>query len=187
MNETTRTARQGSFAAPILAWRGAVLSSWIDANGHMTSMAYPPLFHANCPALFRSIGIGPGYLEKRRLSIFQREFRLSFERELKPGDRIEIRSWLVAHDRKRLHHFHELWLRETDRDHRAAFAEYMSLHIDIATRRTAPFPQDVQERIEEVAAVFAQIELPLGTGAPIGLERDDVSLTRRDGADFGAG
>jgi acyl-CoA thioester hydrolase len=153
--------------APILAWRGVVQSDWIDPNEHMTSMAYPPLFHANTKGVFRPLGISVAYITERGLSVFQREFRLGFERELRRGDPIEIRSWLIGHDAKRLHHFHELW--HCGDGYRAAFAEYMSLHVDMATRRTAPFPHDVQERLEAMAAAFREVARPSGVGAAIGL------------------
>lgn len=61
---------------PMIAWSGVVEPEWIGANPHMTAMAYPALFHPRTSALFKRIGIDPGYIAKRRLSIFQREFWL---------------------------------------------------------------------------------------------------------------
>jgi len=154
-------------AVPIVAWSGTVEPQWIDANEHMTSMAYPLLFHPHIVALFRQIGIDRSYVEERRLSIFQREFRIGYDRELRLGDPIEIRTFVIAHDAKRIHHFHELW--HTGMAFRAAFVEYLSLHIDLATRRTARFPADVMARLDALGAAFGRIARPDGYGRKIGI------------------
>jgi acyl-CoA thioester hydrolase len=168
MPDSARTSERSEDAVvPILAWRGRVLPEWIDVNDHMTSMAYPALFHPNSGPLFARIGIDLSYMTTRGLSVFQREFRLAYDRELRLGDPIEIRSWLVAHDEKRLHHFHELY--HSTKGYRAACVEYMSLHIDMTTRRVSPFPVDVMERLEMLAATFADVERPAGIGMPIGI------------------
>ena len=152
---------------PILAWTGIVEPEWIDFNDHMSSAEYARLFHPNTGALFRRIGISPDYIRTRRLTVFQREFRLSYERELRLGEQIEIRSFLVAHDAKRIHHAHELWHRE--KGFRAAFVEYMSLHVDMETRRLTPFPEDVMERLDALALSFAAVPPPPGVGQAIGI------------------
>lgn len=152
---------------PIIAWSGTVQPDWIDSNHHMTALAYPNLFHPQTGVLFNAIGIDRGYMAGRNLSIFQREFRLGYDRELLLDDPIEIRSYLLAHDAKRVHHFHELW--HTGQGYRAAFVEYMSLHIDLATRRTAPFPADVMARLDALAAAFAGVPRPDGYGKAIGI------------------
>ena len=161
------SSHEGNSLLPIIAWSGTVQPEWIDANQHMTALAYPNLFHPQTGALFRAIGIDSTYMADRKLAIFQREFRLGYDRELLLGDPIEIRSYLVAHDAKRVHHFHELW--HTGHRYRAAFVEYMSLHIDLATRRTAPFPVDVMARLDALAAAFAGVPPPSGYGKSIGI------------------
>ena len=161
------TRTPDDFIVPIVAWSGVVQPDWIDDNEHMTAMAYPSLFHPRTGALFASIGIDRAYIADRRLSVFQREFRLGYERELLLGDGIEIRSWLIAHDAKRIHHFHELW--HVAENYRAAFVEYMSLHIDLATRRTAPFPSDVMDKLNRLAAAYDALPRPAGHGKAIGI------------------
>jgi acyl-CoA thioester hydrolase len=152
---------------PIIAWSGTVQPDWIDDNQHMTALAYPNLFHPHTGALFRAIGIDRRYMADRKLSIFQREFRLGYDRELLLGDPIEIRSYLLAHDAKRVHHFHELW--HTGKGYRAAFIEYMSLHVDLSTRRTAPFPSDVMSRLDALVTAYREEPRPSGYGKAIGI------------------
>src|SRR3954463_11835198 len=131
---------------PIIAFRGEVLPEWVDLNRHMNSMAYANLFWSHLSALFGRIGITADYPHGRRLSIFQREAHIGWERELLEGQEIEIRSWLVAFDEKRIHHFHELW--DVAGDRRAATMEYLSFHIDLEARRTGPIPDDIKANLQ---------------------------------------
>jgi len=152
---------------PLISHRGEVLEEWIDANGHMGSMAYANLLHSSIWVLFHRIGIDLDYVQGRRLSVFQREVHLSYETELKVGARIEVRSWLVAHDACRIHHFHELI--NLDRGCRAATMEFLSSHVDLDSRRPTPFRSDVARRLGDLAAAYSGLILPAGHGARISL------------------
>jgi acyl-CoA thioester hydrolase len=161
----------GAFTVPFIGWRGKVLPEWIDANGHMNSLIYPQLFHDATWPFFREFLMEADYIEKRAFSIFQREFRISFENELMLGDQIEVRCWLYAHDAKRIHHIHELWVSAGDGTPpcRVAFGEYMSLHVDMTTRRSAPFPDEVLARLNRMAEAYAHHPKPHGARQAIGI------------------
>jgi acyl-CoA thioester hydrolase len=45
----------------------------------------------------------------------------------------------------------------------------MTIHIDMAARKTAPFPPDIRVRIEAVAKAHAAIARPDGIGRKIGM------------------
>ena len=160
-----------SFSVPFIGWRGEVLPEWIDANGHMNSLIYPQLFNDATWPFFREFLMEEDYIEKRAFSMFQREFRISFENELMLGDQIEVRCWLYAHDAKRIHHIHELWSSGGDgtQSRRVAFGEYMSLHVDMTTRRSAPFPDEVLERLDGIAEAYAHQPKPVGARQAIGI------------------
>jgi len=157
---------------PIIAFRGAVLPEWVDLNRHMNSMAYANLFWSHLAGLFRRIGISPDYPRDRRLSIFQREAHIGWERELLEGQEIEIRSWLIGYDEKRIHHFHELW--DVANDRRAATMEYLSFHIDLAARRTGPIPDDIKANLQLLMDGFAALPVPAGAGQAIALRKGEA-------------
>ena len=159
------------FTVPFIGWSGEVLPEWIDANGHMNSLVYPQLFDRAMWPFFSEFLQDKLYIERRGLSLFQREFRVSFESELLLGDGIVVRCWLYAPDATRIHHVHERWHTggEGAPPRRAAFGEYMSLHVDMATRRTAPFPAEVLARLDGMAAVYARHPRPAGAGQAIGI------------------
>ena len=45
----------------------------------------------------------------------------------------------------------------------------MTIHIDMAARKTAPFPPDIRARIEAVAKAHATIARPEGIGRKIAM------------------
>ena len=157
---------------PIIAFRGAVLADWVDLNRHMNSMAYANLFWSHLAGLFGQIGITADYPRERRLSIFQREAHIGWERELLEGEEIEIRSWLVGFDERRIHHFHELW--DVAKDRRAATMEYLSFHIDLAARRTGPIPDDIKANLEHLMEGFAALPVPIGAGQAIAIRKGEA-------------
>jgi len=157
---------------PIRAFTGCVPGEWIDENGHVSSMAYPALFHSATAVLFNLIGISKQYVVDRRLTIFQREYRIVFERELLEDNYLEIRSYLAGYNDRRMRHFHELW--NVSAGYRAATVEYLSVHVDLATRRSAPFPADIASNLAMLSQRFSQVLRPNGIGARIELGRGDA-------------
>jgi Predicted thioesterase len=160
-----------TIVVPLIGYRGEVVKDWIDGNGHMGSLAYASLLHSSISVLFNAIGIDVNYVQRRQLSIFHRETHLSYEAELRLGAPIEVRSWLVAFETDRIHHFHELI--NLNRDRRAAAMEFLSSHVDLATRRATHFPPDIGSRLDDLAVAYAGQTLPEGHGARISLAGND--------------
>ena len=147
----------------------AIDPSWVDYNGHLNQAYYGVLFdraldHALLPA-----GLGPEYIRERNLSFMTVECHKCFVRELMHPAKVRVASRIVDLDGKRMHMFCELqhagegWL--------AATAEFMFLHIDMATRRTAPWPTDVRARLDAIHAQTAALPLPERVGRRIGFAK----------------
>ena len=81
------------------------------------------------------------------------------------GDEIEVVSWLLYVDEKRIHTFHEIYC--TNKGYRAAAGEHLDLHIDLATRRVSPFPSEVLERLKVIEQQFCQLPKPVKVGSTI--------------------
>jgi acyl-CoA thioester hydrolase len=45
----------------------------------------------------------------------------------------------------------------------------MTIHIDLAARKTAPFPQDIRARIEALANAHRSVARPEGIGRKIAM------------------
>jgi acyl-CoA thioester hydrolase len=153
--------------APLQIYRDRVHPEWIDYNGHMNVAYYVLAFDYVTDAFFDYLRLGHDYLKAANCSTFAVEMNVSYVREVHEGDPLAFRTWLLGHDHKRLHYYHEMY--HADEGWLAAGCELMSLHIDMSIRRTAPFPNDVMAWLGEVAAAHAAIPQPERVGRKIAM------------------
>ncbi len=158
---------------PIESMESVVGEEFIDLNGHMGAANYYLVFQQALPVLFRPLGFGPAY-RQRGLTVFQREAHISYERELRLGDPISIRSWLVGFDERSIQHYHEM--RKGKDGPLVATIEYLSTSVDFATRRSTPFPEDVRARLQTLADRFSHVERTGQVGRSIALRSVRMSL-----------
>ena len=137
-----------------------VRAEWIDVNGHMNLAYYIVIFDHATDVAFDALDIGTAYRERTGNSSFIVETHTIYEREAKEGERLRVSSRLLGADAKRVHVFHEMFRANTDE--RVAAHELLALHIDMRTRRAAPFPPDRQTAL--AATVRAQADRPLPNG-----------------------
>jgi acyl-CoA thioester hydrolase len=156
-----------SIAAPFERYEGEVLPAWIDANDHMNLAYYTVLFDYATDALFDAIGIGRQYKDSTGHGTFVVETHNLYERELLLGDRVRVSTQIVGMDGKRLHLAHEMFMLATGQ--RAATQELMYLHVNLSTRRVAPFPEEMRERVAAAAAAHAHLARPDWTGRRIAM------------------
>ena len=138
---------------------------WIDYNGHLNMAYYNVMFDRAIDQLWLQLGIGPGYMKERNGSSFTAECHVRYLREIHLGDPVQVSVWLLAADDKRLHTFEEL--RHADEGWLSATSENMTLHIDMGSRKVAPFPSDIRERIEIVRKAHAGAARPEGIGRSV--------------------
>lgn len=142
-----------------------VRPEWIDVNGHMNLAYYIVIFDHAIDVAYDALDIGTAYRERTRNSSFIAETHTLYEREAKEGERVRVTSRLLGTDAKRVHLFQEMF--RADTDERVATHEILALHIDMRTRRTAPFPPDTQTALAAAVGVQAERPLPKGVGRRI--------------------
>jgi acyl-CoA thioester hydrolase len=153
--------------APFLSSIMQIEPQWIDYNGHLNMAYYNVMFDRAIDELWSALGIGPVYMRERHGSTFTAECHVRYLREIHLGDPVQISVWLIASDAKRLHTFEEL--RHASEGWLSATSENMSMHIDMVRRKVAPFPPDIQERIQDMARTHAALPRPEGLGRAIGM------------------
>jgi acyl-CoA thioester hydrolase len=153
--------------APYLASAMQIEPQWIDYNGHLNMAYYNVMFDRAIDELWLQLGIGPGYRRERNGSTFTAECHVRYLREIHLGDPVQVSILLVAADEKRLHTFEEL--RHASEGWLSATSENMTIHIDMAARKTAPFPPDIRARIQAVANAHSTIARPEGIGRKIAM------------------
>ncbi len=155
--------------SPVLSPVMAIEEAWVDYNGHLNQAYYSVLFDRAIDHALMPVGLGPDYIKERNASYMTVETHLCFMRELFKTDPVRVGFRVLDVDDKRLHAFCEMqhatdgWLSCT--------SEWMFLHIDMAARRTAPWPADVRERLEMLKNADAALPRPEQAGRSIGIRR----------------
>jgi len=140
---------------------GQVLPEWIDINGHMNVAYYVLAFDLAVDALWREFGITDEHIHANHSSTFAVESHVMYRRELKDGDPYIVTAQILAYDKKRIHQFQRMY--HAQEGFLAATAEWMNLHVDLRTRRVAPWPDQILEGISRVA--LSQNEWPYPSDA----------------------
>jgi acyl-CoA thioester hydrolase len=153
--------------APYLTSVMQIEPQWIDYNGHLNMAYYNVMFDRAIDELWLKLGIGPAYRQERNGSTFTAECHVRYLREVHLGDPVQVSILLVAADDKRLHTFEEL--RHATEGWLSATSENMSIHVDMAKRRTAPFPPDIQARIQVLANAHSTVHRPEGIGRRVAM------------------
>ncbi len=158
-----------AFAAPFIASPLRVDPAWIDYNGHLNMAYYNVLFDRAVDEVYELLGCGLAYVGKTRHSCFTAEVHLRYLRELHAGDPVRVTFQLMDFDAKRLHFFEQLYHAEAG--WLSATSENMALHVDMAAKKVAAFPDGVMARLKAMKAAHASLPVPDGAGRRIAMPR----------------
>src|SRR6185436_17837800 len=135
-----RTDLDPVFFAPFVSSLMHVDPQWIDYNGHLNMAYYNVLFDRAVDEVYELIGIGADYLKRANHSTFTAEVHVRYVRELHATD-----GWV------------------------SATSENMTLHVDMAAKKVAPFPDSVMRALARMKAVHAQLPRPEAAGRRIAM------------------
>ncbi len=149
--------------------RGNVLPEWIDYNGHMNVAYYVLAFDHATDGLLDALHMDAAYRKESGRSNFVLEMHVTYDREIDQNAPFVITTQVLDADVKRIHLVHEMrhardgWL--------AASNELITMHIDLARRRSAAFPTEVQTALDALKRAHAGLPRPPGAGRTIGIRR----------------
>jgi acyl-CoA thioester hydrolase len=141
--------------------------AWIDYNGHMNMAYYHILFDRALDEGLEIVGLGPDYLEERKASFFVAEVHTLYKRELKMHDSVRVTLQLIDFDEKRIHYYMEI--RHAAEGWVAATMEGLSLHIEMESRKVAPFPGDIAANLAVMKAAHSRLTKPQALGRVMGI------------------
>ena len=144
-----------------------VPGEWVDYNGHVLDACYLLAFAPATTALLEAVELGEGYREATGCTIYTVECHVRYLRELHAGDPLRVTFQLLDFDRKRLHTFEQLF--HAEQGWVAATSENMSLHVDMAAGKTAPFPDDVASCLARMQAAHRHLPRPEAAGRRIAM------------------
>ena len=155
------------FFAPFVSSVMRVEPAWIDYNGHLNMAYYNVLFDRAVDEAFELLGCGIDYVKTRRHSCFTAEVHVRYLRELNLDDPVRVTFQLLDYDAKRMHYFEQLF--HASEGWVSATSENLSLHVDMAAKKTAPFPAGVAACLARMQAAHAKLPRPQAAGRRIAM------------------
>jgi acyl-CoA thioester hydrolase len=153
--------------APFVSSLMRIEPAWIDYNGHLNVAYYNVLFDRAVDEVYELIGLGPAYLEQHKHSTMVVEAHVRYLRELRETDPVRVTVQLLAYDAKRIHLFERLL--HADEGWVSATSENMTLHVDMAAKKVAPFPDTVMRSLAAMKTAHAKLPVPDGVGRRIAM------------------
>ncbi len=155
--------------APFVSSIMRIEPQWIDYNGHLNVAYYNVLFDRAVDEAYELIGLGPDYLKQHGHSTMVVETHVRYLREVHETDPLRVSVQLLDYDAKRFHLFEQL-LHATE-NWVSATCETMTLHVDMAAKKVAPFPESVMRLLERMKVAHAVLPAPDGAGRSVNMPR----------------
>ena len=126
-----------------------VPSAFEDFNGHLNIRHYLGIASEGLDESLVPLGILQNWPRVAGQAVFSAEHHLTYLAELRTGDKVSVRVRLVGRSERAAHAV--VYLVDETHQQLSYVMEEIFLHVDMTTRRTSPWPDDV------AAALDAQI------------------------------
>lgn len=145
-------------------WRVPV--AFEDINGHMNVRHYIGIASEGLDDSLVEVGIPTNWAEKG-FAVFSAEHHLTYVNELLTGDQVSVRVRLIGRSERAIHAV--VYLLDDTRQQLAYVMEEVFLHIDMATRKTSPWPSEIAEKVDARIAEDAALSFEPGLSGSISL------------------
>ena len=159
--------------------RERVRPEWVDYNGHMNVAWYVAAFDHASDMLLEQVGLGPTYRREEDRSVFTVEAHITYQREAHCGDLLEFRTRLIGFDQKRIRYIQQMY--RVEDASLVATAEWLVLHVDMKTRRTAPIPEAGLAALEALRRRQAELPIPSEAGRAIVMQKSEDRNQKPEG------
>jgi len=138
-----------------------------DVNGHLNVRHYAGIASEGLDESLVELGIPQNWPTAHGHACFSAEHHLTYIAELRTGDRMSARVRLLGRSERAAHAL--VYLLDETHQRLSFVMEEIFLHIDMSTRRTAPWPADVAANLDRRIAEDAEISWPAQTSGCLGL------------------
>ncbi len=146
--------------------RQPVPTAFEDVNGHLNVRHYTGIASEGLDDSLVESGI-PKNWPAHGHACFSAEHHLTYLAELRTGDRMSARVRLLGRSARAMHAL--VYLLDDTHQRLSFVMEEISLHIDMETRRTAPWPEDVAAALDERIAADAGLPWDADVSGSMGL------------------
>jgi acyl-CoA thioesterase FadM len=120
-----------------------------DVNGHLNVRHYTGIASEGLDEALVEVGIPQNWPASGH-ACFSAEHHLTYIAELRTGDKLSARVRLLGRSERAAHAL--VYLLDESHQRLSFVMEEIFLHIDMATRRTAPWPEDVATALDRRVA-----------------------------------
>lgn len=142
---------------------------FLDENDHMNIGRYLEAAAEAVWLRFTSIGMGQRYIDERQLTTFTAEHHLRYFSELRLGDEFSVHVRPVDRSDKALHSM--VFLLDRTREKLAFTYEDTLVNVDMATRRSVAFPDDIAASLDQAIAEVSDLGWPAPVSGAMGIRR----------------
>lgn len=167
IGKSLQNIKDAEYNAPLEIHQATVKPEWIDYNGHLNMAYYVLMFDNATDGFFDLIDLGIDYVNRSQHSAFILESHVTYQREVILDDPLRFTLQLIDADEKRIHYYLEMF--HTEQGFCASTSEQIAMHMDLAERRSKPFPKIMKHQIDLVLKAHANLPKPDNVGRSIGL------------------
>ena len=145
----------------------SVPAAFEDANGHLNIRHYVGISSEGLDESLVDIGIPQNWPLLDGQAVFTAEHHLHYLAELRTGDRISVRVRLVGRSERAMHVL--VYLLDDTHQRLSYVMEEITLHMDMETRRTSPWPEDVAKALDARITEHESLPIALDTSGSLAL------------------
>lgn len=138
-----------------------------DINGHLNVRHYIGLSSEGLKESLVDLGIPLQWPLTEGHACFAAEHHCVYLRELRTGDVMSTRVRLLGRSERAVHA--TAWILDDTHQEVAFVMEEIFLHVDLSTRKTAPWPTDLAANIDRRIAEHAELPFPAYTSGALSL------------------
>ena len=118
-----------------------IIKEWTDYNGHMNVAYYVLIFDLfGAEVLMDKFNMGEESAKKTKKSTMVVESHITYNQELKEGDKVDVNLLYFDHDKKRLQY--KLEMIHKEKKFLASTIEILSLYVDLDQRKVSEFESE---------------------------------------------
>jgi acyl-CoA thioesterase FadM len=136
-----------------------VPSAFEDVNGHLNIRHYLGIASEGLDESLAPLGILQNWPRVADQAVFSAEHHLTYVTELRTGDSVSVRVRLIGRSERAAHAV--VYLVDETHLRLSYVMEEIFLHVDMTTRRTSPWPDDVAAALDKRVAEDQDLPWPV--------------------------
>jgi acyl-CoA thioester hydrolase len=133
-------------------------AEWTDRNNHVNIRYLVAVFDDAGDAFYPTVGLDDASHRVRESGTMDLEHHTHFVREVCPGDRLAVYLRIVGVGPKRFHYV--MFLVNQSAGQLSSIFECVNTFVDLAARKSAPWPEDVRSALLSLLARHAAVSWP---------------------------